>query len=149
MAGMLPGVEAARRRRFSQTSNSNQGANSSLCLYERNHGFRICSSSLMRSSPEIWDQNLDTVAREAKKRLDEKLKTHLKSETKSEHNRIQGFTRARKITRFGGEGERTGNLSTDRKMKSRDRRSKPDPLLHDTVCDSTVVVCSCTSKAYG
>ncbi|XP_073276962.1 uncharacterized protein [Primulina huaijiensis] len=86
MAGMLPGVEAARRRRFSQTRNSNHGGNSSLCLYERNHGFHISSSYLMRSSigsQEECDQSLDTVAREAKKRLDERLNSaHLKSDIK-------------------------------------------------------------------
>ncbi|XP_073276961.1 uncharacterized protein [Primulina huaijiensis] len=90
MAGMLPGVEAARRRRFSQTRNSNHGGNSSLCLYERNHGFHISSSYLMRSSigsQEECDQSLDTVAREAKKRLDERLNSaHLKSDIKRDCN---------------------------------------------------------------
>ncbi|XP_073132527.1 uncharacterized protein [Henckelia pumila] len=111
MAGMLPGVEAARRRRFSQTNNSNYGAISSLCLYERNHGFQISSSSLMRSSigsQEEWDQSLDTVAREAKKRLDERLKSHLKSEIKRVS---QG--QEKKITT----GEGKGNILADGKMK--------------------------------
>ncbi|XP_075517696.1 uncharacterized protein LOC142552015 [Primulina tabacum] len=102
MAGMLPGVEAARRRRFSQTRNSNHGANSSLCLYERNHGFHISSSYIMRSSigsQEECDQSLDTVAREAKKRLDERLNSsHLKSVNK---RALQGQERSLHVKEQG------------------------------------------------
>lgn len=55
MAGMLPGVEAARRRRFHQKSNQCYGASGhggtcstrrpSFCLYVSSHDFQLCSST--------------------------------------------------------------------------------------------------------
>ncbi|PIN08649.1 hypothetical protein CDL12_18777 [Handroanthus impetiginosus] len=95
MAGMLPGVEAARRRRFhisnpTELSPSTPGSftrRSSFCLYAGNHEFQLNSS--MPRNPIISQQGLNdesrlgATAREAKKRLDERLQQQWKtSETK-------------------------------------------------------------------
>ncbi|KAH6818488.1 hypothetical protein C2S51_002091 [Perilla frutescens var. frutescens] len=104
MAGMLPGVEAARRRRFHQKSNHFYGGaepspaasgcstrRSSLCLYVSSHDFHLCSSTSssssfsMRSHIMCDESRLGAEAREAKKRLDERL---WRSETTS--NRAKG-----------------------------------------------------------
>ncbi|XP_072979858.1 uncharacterized protein [Typha angustifolia] len=61
MAGMLPGVEFARRRRIHQGGSSER---SPFCLHQR--------SSL---SKELHDCTLGSIAREAKERLDEKLRS--------------------------------------------------------------------------
>ncbi|KAL0345512.1 UNVERIFIED_CONTAM: hypothetical protein Sradi_4382500 [Sesamum radiatum] len=86
MAGMLPGVEAARRRRFHH-SNPIDGASttrrSSFCLYETNYSHQLNispSSSMERKAGD--EEKLDPTAREAKKRLDHRLHTHLRSEIK-------------------------------------------------------------------
>ncbi|KAA8535277.1 hypothetical protein F0562_030280 [Nyssa sinensis] len=92
MAGMLPGVECARRRRLHQsggwlhspnTSAHGSTRRSSFCLYTSNHESHLSSSSsLQRSTPNqgYEDEKLGGVAREAKERLDERLRA--KSETK-------------------------------------------------------------------
>lgn len=82
MAGMLAGVECARRRRFHQGGGL---ANSS-----RRPGFRLYTTNLephMNSatqrtsmSKELYGGKLGDVAREAKERLDEKLRTQKASE---------------------------------------------------------------------
>ncbi|KAL3824564.1 hypothetical protein ACJIZ3_020593 [Penstemon smallii] len=88
MAGMLPGVEAARRRKFHQNINHNYNdatattTRSSFSLYANNHKFQINSTSSMGNSTGLVfsdDEKLEAVAREAKKRLDQKLQTHRKS----------------------------------------------------------------------
>ncbi|KAI3446820.1 hypothetical protein Pfo_003485 [Paulownia fortunei] len=93
MAGMLPGVEAARRRRFHQSNNLNNGGGStrrsSFCLYANNyHEFHINSASSMERNPireaGCDDEKLEAAAREAKKRLDHRLQTLWKSEIKRE-----------------------------------------------------------------
>ncbi|PON35938.1 43kDa postsynaptic protein [Parasponia andersonii] len=86
MAGMLPGVECARRRRFHQSGGSSDSLGappfgrtrrSSFCLYTSNHETNHTSASLMKqrsiSSSQMYqdDQKLGLVAREAKERLDE------------------------------------------------------------------------------
>ncbi|KAL3824563.1 hypothetical protein ACJIZ3_020592 [Penstemon smallii] len=90
MAGMLPGVEAARRRRFHQ-SNMNYGSElssstrrSSFCLYASGFDYHLSSTSNSMRNPisqqAMYDESrLGTAAREAKRRLDERL---WRSETK-------------------------------------------------------------------
>ncbi|KAH6772378.1 hypothetical protein C2S51_010782 [Perilla frutescens var. frutescens] len=87
MAGMLPGVEAARRRRFhkncrSEISPTSSARRPSLSLNTTTHEF-LLNSSLQRNPinhKELYDESrLDTAAREAKKRLDERLQSQTKS----------------------------------------------------------------------
>ncbi|KAL0337591.1 UNVERIFIED_CONTAM: E3 ubiquitin-protein ligase [Sesamum calycinum] len=85
MAGMLPGVEAARRRRFHKSSLISYGSDlspntsaatftrrSSFCLYAPTHDFH--SNSSMRnpaSQQQVCDESrLGAAAREAKKRIE-------------------------------------------------------------------------------
>ncbi|KAL7093390.1 hypothetical protein ACP275_11G038300 [Erythranthe tilingii] len=95
MAGMLPGVEAARRRRFHRSCLDNSAGDggsgstrrSSFCLYVSNCNELIVGSpsSMERNSIRkgvFDDAKLDATASEAKKRLDRKLQTHWKSEIK-------------------------------------------------------------------
>ncbi|KAJ4957540.1 hypothetical protein NE237_024651 [Protea cynaroides] len=95
MAGMLPGVECARRRRFHQgggwneshcsSSNGRRTRRSAFCLYTSNHETHVSAiSSLLRKTPNqsFHDEKLGGVAREAKERLDEKLRSQRKPETK-------------------------------------------------------------------
>ncbi|KAL2228785.1 UNVERIFIED_CONTAM: hypothetical protein Sindi_1858200 [Sesamum indicum] len=94
MAGMLPGVEAARRRRFHH-SNPIDGAGaatsttrSSFCLYATNYSHQLniypSSSTERKTGEEVEceDEKLDATAREAKWRLDQRLQTHLRSKIK-------------------------------------------------------------------
>ncbi|CAI9754720.1 unnamed protein product [Fraxinus pennsylvanica] len=88
MAGMLPGVESARRRRVHSDSPTPSGYNftrrSSFCLYTSNHENLHNSSSSMRNpiSQAYCDEKLGDVAREAKRRLDERLKAQSTSKIK-------------------------------------------------------------------
>ncbi|XP_031106991.1 probable E3 ubiquitin-protein ligase RHY1A isoform X1 [Ipomoea triloba] len=100
MAGMLPGVECARRRRFHQgggwsdstasTTTSSSTRRSSFCLYTSNHDSHLSSSSSSSSMQQRGaigkanqDEKLGAAAREAKERLDERLKSgHCKSDHK-------------------------------------------------------------------
>ncbi|CAI9100948.1 OLC1v1038139C1 [Oldenlandia corymbosa var. corymbosa] len=101
MAGMLPGVEVARRRRFhlsrangtfdspspSSSSVTTSTRRSSFCLYPSNHESHLISSiPTMQRSPMIDaycnDQKLVDAAREAKKRLDGRLRAQWKPESK-------------------------------------------------------------------
>ncbi|KAK2646714.1 hypothetical protein Ddye_021909 [Dipteronia dyeriana] len=94
MAGMLPGVECARRRRFHRSGDSPSMANShvstrrsSFCLYTSNHESHhtSISNSLQRSiiNQMYHGEKLGGLAREAKERLNERLGTQRKlSETK-------------------------------------------------------------------
>ncbi|XP_022965969.1 probable E3 ubiquitin-protein ligase RHY1A isoform X2 [Cucurbita maxima] len=95
MAGMLPGVECARRRRFHQSITSSESAStaaklgstrrSSFCLYTSNRDFHLTSSSSQ-------NEKLGQAAREAKERLDERLRTHRKPEnsrTKSSSEEVR------------------------------------------------------------
>ncbi|KAM7267435.1 hypothetical protein ACFE04_009601 [Oxalis oulophora] len=103
MAGMLPGVECARRRRFHQSrggapseSPSVAAAHgwtrrSSFCLYTSNHDSHHNSISSHQRisilSQTCLDEKLGGIAREAKERLDEKLRTHRKSHDSKRHNK--------------------------------------------------------------
>ncbi|XP_052198739.1 probable E3 ubiquitin-protein ligase RHY1A [Diospyros lotus] len=99
MAGMLPGVECARRRRFHQSGGWSESPGtaghfstrrSSFCLYASSHESHLSSSSLQRSSAPKQayqdDHKLGCVAREAKERLDERLRTQKKSDAKSQES---------------------------------------------------------------
>ncbi|KAJ6833558.1 putative E3 ubiquitin-protein ligase ATL44 [Iris pallida] len=90
MAGMLPGVESARRRRMhlggSTNSQSTGSRRSSFCLYTTAHEphltTTLTSFSLQRSglSNGSHGAELGNLAREAKERLDEKLRSQRTTE---------------------------------------------------------------------
>ncbi|KAH6794355.1 hypothetical protein C2S52_004832 [Perilla frutescens var. hirtella] len=92
MAGVLPGVEAARRRRFHQSNSKDGGATvsrrSSFSLYAiNNQEFHFSSHSSLERDPVSRavcdDEMLDAAVREAKKRLDQRLQqTSFKSQTR-------------------------------------------------------------------
>ncbi|KAL3532239.1 hypothetical protein ACH5RR_005760 [Cinchona calisaya] len=98
MAGMLPGVEVARRRRFHQSggglfdcpSSASFSAHtstrrSSFCLYASNYESHFTTISSMPISPITrlhCDQKLNDEAREAKQRLDGRLRAQWKSDIK-------------------------------------------------------------------
>ncbi|GMI84248.1 hypothetical protein HRI_002094100 [Hibiscus trionum] len=86
MAGMLAGVECARRRRLHQSGASPDSAlaftrKPSFCLYTPNNETRVFSQKRMLIQADE-DQKLGEVAREAKGRLDERLRSQRKSEPK-------------------------------------------------------------------
>ncbi|KAL5839883.1 hypothetical protein ACOSQ4_012491 [Xanthoceras sorbifolium] len=99
MAGMLPGVECARRRRFHQSGDSPSMASHvwtrrpSFCLYTSNHESHHTSISSLRNilnQQASQDEKLGGLAREAKERLDERLGTQRKIlETRSEKERLR------------------------------------------------------------
>ncbi|XP_009782022.1 probable E3 ubiquitin-protein ligase RHY1A [Nicotiana sylvestris] len=89
MAGMLPGIEHARRRRFHQRGSwldSSNTRRSSFCIYTSNHDqyhlSSSCSKQRSAASHVYQDEKLVEIAREAKQRLDEKLSAQWKSEKK-------------------------------------------------------------------
>ena len=96
MAGMLPGVECARRRRVHQSGESpcvggihGSTRRSSFCLYASNHdSHHTPTSSLQRSilNQAYMDEKLGVEAREAKGRLDERLRTQRKPQPKRHTN---------------------------------------------------------------
>ncbi|XP_038891102.1 probable E3 ubiquitin-protein ligase RHY1A [Benincasa hispida] len=105
MAGMLPGVECARRRRFHQSIASSDSPSTaaksgstrrpSFCLYTSNRDFHSTSSSSSQhrssSNQAYQNEKLGEIAREAKERLDERLRTHRKPENsrrKSENEKV-------------------------------------------------------------
>nr|TKR71520.1 zinc finger family protein [Populus alba] len=87
MAGVLPGVECARRRRFHRSGDS-LGApahgwtrRSSFCLYTSSHENHHGSISSLRRSilnQACEDEKLGGVTKEAKERLDERLRMQKK-----------------------------------------------------------------------
>ncbi|KAL1326304.1 hypothetical protein HN51_036378 [Arachis hypogaea] len=97
MAGILPGVECARRRRLHQSkgfldltssSTASSTRRTSFCLYAANHEplHSFSSSSLLHRSVIYHAQpDLSMVgeAREARQRLDDKFRSQRKSEYKS------------------------------------------------------------------
>ncbi|XP_028760749.1 probable E3 ubiquitin-protein ligase RHY1A [Neltuma alba] len=93
MAGMLAGVESARRRRFHQSGASSDcpyfTRRSSFCLYSTNHDFLPSSSYLQKRSVlhhARTDEKLAGAAGEAKERLDERLRSaQMKSSNKREN----------------------------------------------------------------
>ncbi|KAK9141795.1 hypothetical protein Syun_011195 [Stephania yunnanensis] len=90
MAGMLPGVECARRRRCHQGGGATESSQSlsghgrtrrpSFCLYTSNFDTHVNTSpSLSRNQSLYQEEKLVGVAREAKERLDERLRNQRKS----------------------------------------------------------------------
>ncbi|XP_075670213.1 uncharacterized protein LOC142639975 [Castanea sativa] len=104
MAGMLPGVECARKRRFHQSvaggpESANLAANggtrrSYLSLYPTNNETHHTTFSL-KQHQAYQDVELGGVAKEARERLDERLKlrTQRKSDTKRDNSNIKGCLR--------------------------------------------------------
>ncbi|XP_075098239.1 uncharacterized protein LOC142175422 [Nicotiana tabacum] len=89
MAGMLPGIEHARRRRFHQRGSwldSSNTRKSSFCIYTSNHDqyhlSSSCSKQRSAASHVYQDEKLVEIAREAKQRVDERLSAQWKSENK-------------------------------------------------------------------
>ncbi|KAK9102105.1 hypothetical protein Sjap_019359 [Stephania japonica] len=98
MAGMLPGVECARRRRCHQGGGATESQSlsghgrtrrPSFCLYTSNFDAHVNTSpSLSRNQSLFQEEKLVGVAREAKERLDERLRNQRKStETKKQHGK--------------------------------------------------------------
>ncbi|KAI4344230.1 hypothetical protein L6164_011480 [Bauhinia variegata] len=93
MAGMLPGVECARRRRFHDSpamAAHNSTRRSSFCLYTSNHESSLSSSSSLQRSilhQARPNEMLGEAAREAKERLDERLRAQSKSENKRQNSK--------------------------------------------------------------
>ncbi|XP_076918019.1 uncharacterized protein LOC143578271 [Bidens hawaiensis] len=89
MAGTIPGVESARRRRFyggNGSSDSSFVINSAFGS-SRNRSFcdtRFSSTSFSNRNQSDQDVKLGGVARKAKQRLDERLRSHRKSEINSQ-----------------------------------------------------------------
>ncbi|CAN4113129.1 unnamed protein product [Withania somnifera] len=99
MAGMLAGVECARRRKFhtnsglfdSSANTSSSTRRSFLCLYTSSHEHNLTSrfsKETSATSQEYEDDKLGEVAREAKQRLDERLSSQWKSQNK---RGVKGF----------------------------------------------------------
>ncbi|KAL2929866.1 putative E3 ubiquitin-protein ligase RHY1A [Bienertia sinuspersici] len=85
MAGMLPGVEAARRRRVHQSSGSSSSSGIASSPSSRRSSFSLFSpnysaSSLSHTRSRTYkdDEKLGHLARQAKERLDEKLRAQIK-----------------------------------------------------------------------
>lgn len=91
---MLPGVESARRRRFHHSSGDSPGGaaafgstrRSSFCLYTSNHEISHVSVSSLQRSTQAYEEKkvggLARAARQAKERLDERLRTQRNSASK-------------------------------------------------------------------
>ncbi|XP_022143236.1 E3 ubiquitin-protein ligase EL5 [Momordica charantia] len=130
MAGMLPGVECARRRRFHQSITSSDSPSTaaklgstrrpSFCLYTSNRDFHLTSSSTQQrswSNQAFQNDKLGEIAREAKERLDERLKTRRRPET--ETVRKSRSKREEEVRSKGSEkeGEMTKGKEEERKKK--------------------------------
>ncbi|XP_065851313.1 probable E3 ubiquitin-protein ligase RHY1A [Euphorbia lathyris] len=103
MAGMLPGVECARRRRFHLSSDNSPGGGvsggstrrTSFCLYTSSHEISHSSVSSLRIVKKENNENskLGATARQAKERLDERLRTQQRKSSaasKGENTRVSG-----------------------------------------------------------
>ncbi|KAG9456211.1 hypothetical protein H6P81_000719 [Aristolochia fimbriata] len=103
LSGMLPGVECARRRRFHQggsmdtasstsKSSTTSTRRSSFCLYASNHieAHPISSNSNLQrsfSNQELRTHKLGYAAREARERLDGRLRSTTSTQGKSQPTR--------------------------------------------------------------
>ncbi|XP_062233465.1 RING-H2 finger protein ATL63-like [Phragmites australis] len=116
MAGMLPGVECARRRRLRQGAAGEAAGGtrrSSFCLYGAGHGghpaglgdagnFSKQRSSIMEM---IHGWTLDSNVREAKERLDQKLRSKKETVIKRHHSTGSiNLSRAHRSAGDGGDG---------------------------------------------
>ncbi|KAK3435736.1 hypothetical protein EUGRSUZ_C00438 [Eucalyptus grandis] len=107
---MLPGVECARRRRFYQSGGQPNSPvvaaaattvttrRSSFCLYTTHHAATSSSVQIRNiiNQAHADEEELGGAAREAKQRLDERLRTQWEPETKRRHNDGES-SRARKL----------------------------------------------------
>ncbi|CAM0913092.1 unnamed protein product [Alopecurus aequalis] len=110
MAGMLPGVECARRRRMWQGGGvgADQTAGGtkrlSFCLYAAGHGaaahHHALSAGNSGSKRSAAMENLDSNAREAKERLDQKLRSNRPDTVIKRHH----STGSIKLSRANGSG---------------------------------------------
>ncbi|XP_050272111.1 uncharacterized protein LOC126715522 isoform X1 [Quercus robur] len=125
MAGMLPGVECARRRRFHQSvaggpESVNLAANggtrrSCLSLYPTNNETHHTTFSLMQEHQAYKDVELGGVAKEARERLDERLK--LRPRRKSNNKRDNSISKG--CLRCVEELQRDGELYGSKKSGSK------------------------------
>nr|XP_023876498.1 uncharacterized protein LOC111988925 isoform X3 [Quercus suber]XP_023876499.1 uncharacterized protein LOC111988925 isoform X4 [Quercus suber]POE81136.1 hypothetical protein CFP56_38054 [Quercus suber] len=124
MAGMLPGVECARRRRLHQSvaggpESVNLAANggtrrSCLSLYPTNNETHHTTFSLMEHQA-YKDVELGGVAKEARERLDERLK--LRPQRKSHNKRDNSISKG--CLRCVEELQRDGELYGSKKSGSK------------------------------
>lgn len=86
IAGMLPGVECARRRRLRQGGSAEAPCGTrrpSFCLYANGHDHAHLGSSGPKQRSSVCKETmLDSNAREAKERLDQKLRSQRESVVK-------------------------------------------------------------------
>ncbi|XP_022751658.1 probable E3 ubiquitin-protein ligase RHY1A isoform X1 [Durio zibethinus] len=100
MAGMLPGVECARRRRIYQSGGSSDSPSlaatgltrrSTFCLYTSNHETHNSSVSSQKQRSILiqahQDERLGGAAGEAKERLDQRLRTQRKSKPERQNSK--------------------------------------------------------------
>ncbi|XP_076924815.1 uncharacterized protein LOC143587399 [Bidens hawaiensis] len=85
MAGMLPGVETARRRRL-RGSDPNPGSGFGSARIRLSHDTHLAPTSFLLRYQLDEDENLGGAAREAKERLDGRLRGHLKQEIKRQNS---------------------------------------------------------------
>ncbi|KAI7728559.1 hypothetical protein M8C21_001077 [Ambrosia artemisiifolia] len=105
MAGTIPGVESARRRRFhggsdsSFTMYSGYRSTRSMCFYDT----RLSTTSFLVKQTCMINHSghdmLGGVARKAKERLDERLRSHRKSEINSSQERSRGASLVKEFER--------------------------------------------------
>ncbi|KAL6898038.1 hypothetical protein ACP4OV_006634 [Aristida adscensionis] len=141
MAGMLPGVECARRRRVRQGGAAEAAAGggtrrSSFCLYAAGHGGHPAvglggagGAGKQRSGvmEMIHGWTLDSNAREAKERLDQKLRSKKEAAAAIKRHHSTGSIRlgrnrqagAGGADERGGEGSSAAALGVQREVYSR------------------------------
>ncbi|KAL5065246.1 hypothetical protein RYX36_026983 [Vicia faba] len=100
---MLPGVECARKRRLHQSRVREGGRGDptttrSFCLYTRNVQstpspsiLSLLERSMLKQKQSLIDEKLGGSAREAKRRLDEKLTAGMKWEENQQQKRKSIF----------------------------------------------------------
>ncbi|XP_024961295.1 probable E3 ubiquitin-protein ligase RHY1A [Cynara cardunculus var. scolymus] len=99
MAGMLPGVETARRRRLRSSSVIASGFGSISSRLSHDTHF-IDTLFLQRNQSDDEDDKLGGAAKEAKERLNGRLRGHLKSEIRRQNSqeRVGGVWRRSNAT---------------------------------------------------
>ncbi|TVU12308.1 hypothetical protein EJB05_45946 [Eragrostis curvula] len=127
MAGMLPGVECARRRRLRQGAASGDAGGGtrrpSFCLYAAGHGGGHPAGNGGAGNPAkqrsgvmemIHGWTLDSNAREAKERLDQKLRSKREADVIKRHHSTGSIklSRAHGSGVGGGDGEGSSTSSS-------------------------------------
>ncbi|CAN0908531.1 hypothetical protein LINGRAHAP2_LOCUS25337 [Linum grandiflorum] len=120
MAGMLAGVECARRRRFHRSGIdhfSGEIRRPSFCLYPSNHEgsasfATVASQRIIQSEAYDDDEKLEDSAREAKERLDERLGLQRKSfdSKRSRETETQLMNSSAPSNKDGAKSSRLGKL---------------------------------------